>query len=100
VWRAPHAFASRKEFTGVAAYLAGRTTDARQFFSQLSKPRPDDHPGAEWLSELRETAGRFAVLTGEGERLREVLSEFVKQSPMSLHLPQTNEQLPRAFDAV
>jgi hypothetical protein len=90
-WNAYHA--------GVAAYLVGRTTDAQRFFSQLSKPRPDDHPSAEWLSELRETAGRFAALTGEGERLREVLSEFVKQSRMSLRLPETNEQLPRAFDA-
>ena len=81
---------------GVAAYLAGRTTKAEQFFTDLSRPRPDDPPGAEWLHDLRATARMFATITGERDVLREALAELVRQSRISLRLPEANVQLPDA----
>ncbi len=86
-WDAYHA--------AVAAYLAGRTTEARQLFTQLSIPRLDDHPGADWLRELRTNAGSFATLTGD-RRLHEALSEEVRRSRATLRLPEANVRLPDA----
>ena len=80
----------------VAAFLAGRATEARTLFTQLSVPRPDDPPGADWLRELRATADTFATLTGDRRRLIEVLSDQVRRSRTALRLPQVNEHLPGA----
>ena len=87
-WNAYHA--------GVAAYLAGRTAKAEQFFTDLSRPRPDDPPGAEWAYDLRATARMFATITGERDALREALEDFVKQSRISLRLRGSNFELPNA----
>lgn len=87
-WNAYHA--------GVAAYLAGRTAKAEQFFTDLSRPRPDDPPGAEWLHDLRATARVFATITGERDALREALEDFVKQSRIALRLRGSNVELPDA----
>lgn len=84
-WNAYHA--------GVAAYLAGRTTTAEQFFTDLSRPRPDDPPGAKWLHDLRATARMFATITSERDVLREALADLVRQSRISLRLPGSNLKL-------
>jgi hypothetical protein len=91
-WNAYHA--------GVSAFLAGRTDEAQQYFRRLSVTRPDDHPDADWIRELRATAGEFATVTVERDRFRAILSEQVNRSRISLRLPETNVELPDvSFDA-
>ena len=79
-----------------AAYLAGRSDEAFRLFTQLSLPQPDDYPGAEWLHELRRFGGELAAITGDDDRLFEVLSDQVTRSREVLRLPETEVGLPRA----
>jgi len=78
-----------------AAYLAGRYDEAVRLFTQLSAPQPDDYPGAHWLRELRRLAGELAAITGDDDRLFEVLSDYATRSREALRLPETEVRLPR-----
>jgi hypothetical protein len=79
---------------GVAAFLAGRSEEARRYFSELSVPKPDDYPGAVWLHELRATAGAYAELCLDRERFLALLTEQLHRSRSSLRLPSRPRGIP------
>jgi urease accessory protein UreH len=88
VWNMYHA--------AVAAFLAGRPTEAQRLFTQLGVSRPEDPPGVDWLRELRTIARSFAALTDERRQVRETLSEYVRRSRTALRLPEADVCLPGA----
>jgi hypothetical protein len=80
---------------GVATFLAGRSEEARRYFSELSVSKPDDYPGAVWLKELRATAGAYTELCLDRERFLALLTEQLHRSRASLRL----SSLPRGVPA-
>jgi len=77
-----------------AAYLAGRSDEAARLFAQLSLVQPNDSPNAGWLQKLRRSGGELAAVTGDDDRLLEVLSHQVATSRKALALPESHVALP------
>jgi hypothetical protein len=78
----------------VAAFLAGRSEEARRYFGELGIPKANDYPGAVWLRELRATARTHAEMCLDRERFLAVLAEQLQQSRASLRLSAPTRGVP------
>lgn len=78
----------------VAAFLAGRSEEARRYFRELGIPKATDYPGAVWLRELRATARTYAEMCLDRERFLAVLAEEFQKSRATLRLSAPSRGVP------
>jgi hypothetical protein len=78
----------------VAAFLAGRSDEAKRYFTELSVPKAHDYPTADWIRELRADATRYAEICRDREKFRALLTEHVQRSRVALGLPVAAQALP------
>ena len=71
----------------VAAFLVGRSKEAKRYFTKLGTPNVDDFPGALWLHELRSEARVLAEMCSDRVRFLALLNQQLQRSRAAFRLP-------------